>query len=115
MGTIDVVGSKMPTFASEQTQKSNRGFGQNGYSGSSSVPPKQGRAISKTYAGLATDTMNVTVSPGDWQTRTISAKPTKASPTMRNPNASPAKVPTTLLSRSVPPSVQPAKKGSYNR
>jgi hypothetical protein len=46
----------------------------------------------------------------DWQTRKISAAPIKASPTMKNPNASPAKIPDALNRGSVKPSVKPAKR-----
>ena len=110
----DVVGSREPEFASEQNQKSTRGYGQNGYSGPSSVTPGKARAISKTYASLATDTMNVRVNPGDWQTRKISAAPIKSSPTMRNPNAAPAKIPN-VLNRGGRPSTVAAKAGNAKR
>jgi hypothetical protein len=110
----EIVGSREKEFASEQSQVSTRGYGQNGYQGPSSVTPGKGRAISKTYAGLATDTMNVSVKPGDFQTRTVSSKQYATTPGMKKPDAS-AKVPTSLNRGSVKPSTVPAKRGNAKR
>jgi hypothetical protein len=109
----EIFGSKMPDFASD-VKTSNIGYGQGGYSGPSSLISAQARRVSKTYASLATDTMNATANPGDWQTRKINASPLKPAFAQKSPDAS-AKVPTTLLSRSVPASAQPAVKGNYKR
>jgi hypothetical protein len=115
----DIVGSKTKDFPDSYAtghEPSTRGYGDNGYQGPSSIQIGQVPKVSKQYASLATKTPNINADGDkDWQKRKISTAPIKSSPTMRNPNASPAKVPTTLLSRSVPPSVQPAKKGSYKR
>jgi hypothetical protein len=90
----DILGSKEKTFASEQTQSSTRGYGQNGYAGSSSEPISTAKKISKTYSRLATDVVNPSVVAGEgFQTRTVSAQPYPTTPSMRNPNAAPAKVP----------------------
>jgi hypothetical protein len=117
----DIVGSKIKTFPSEQTQVSTRGYGENGYAGPSSLTPAQARAVSRTYASLATDTPDLKL-PGvkDWQTRTVSAKPFKPANTMHNPNASPAKIPATtqrgsIHAQMVKQSVKPAKRGNAKR
>ena len=51
--TETVLGSKMPTFASEQMQKSNRGWGQNGDPTPSSLTPKQAKAVSETLTKVS--------------------------------------------------------------
>ena len=93
MGTISVVGGKEKTFASEQTQNSTRGYGQNGFAGPSSVTPGKARAISKTYASIATPDVDISATAGQgFQTRTVSTAPMKTTPGMKSPSA-PAKVP----------------------
>ena len=88
----DIVGSKMKTFASELTQQSTRGFGQNGYAGASSEPIGTAKKISKTYSGLAGE-VNVSATAGEgFQTRTVSAKPYPSAFGMKSPSA-PAKLP----------------------
>lgn len=110
MGT-DIVGGKMPEFASEQTQTSTRGYGQNG----SAVSPSQkiggAKKISKTYAGLATDVVSPSATAGEgFQTRTISAALIKPTPGMRNVNASPVKVPLSTVRRANNGLILPTKR-----
>jgi len=109
----DIVGSREPEFASD-VKISNVGYGQNGYNGPSSLTPAQARKVSKTYASIATATPDIKADASNVQARKISAKPIKAHPGTKGPSTG-AKVPTTLLSRSVPPSVQPAKRGNAKR
>jgi hypothetical protein len=111
----EIIASKEPEFASEVGQ-STRGYGQNGYAGASSLTPSQARKVSKTYASLASDSMNITANASNVQMRKISASAIKASPTMKNPNSSPAKIPNKLsFGAPVPPSVKPAKPGNAKR
>ena len=104
----------MPDFASD-VKISNVGYGQNGYNGPSSLTPAQARKVSKTYASLASDSTNATAAPWADQTRTISAKPIKTTPTMRSRNGEGGKIPTSLNRGSVKPSVKPARKGNMAR
>jgi hypothetical protein len=74
---IDVVGSHMAPEAFT---------GQNGGLNPSSI--KKGEKIPRSTVAksiIGADG-SVTVAPGDWQTRTISAAPLAPSPTMHNPN-----------------------------
>lgn len=109
----DILGSKIPTFASDQVPSSTRGYGQNGSAVSPSQPLNKTRAISKNFSDISPPA--VSAAPGSWQTRTISAKALKASPGMRDPNASPAKVPNALNRGTVAPSVKPAPRGNAKR
>jgi hypothetical protein len=114
----EIIGSRMPDFASEQSQVSTRGYGQNGSPTPSSLTPGQARKVSKTYASLATDTPNInSETASNVQMRTISAKALKPSPTMKNPNASPTKIPTSLSygGSVVRPSSVPARRGNAKR
>ena len=80
---LDVVGSNYKAEAQ---------YGQNGSDMPSSILPgetiKRSSIAKKLGAGAP-----VSTDPGNWETRNISAKPIAPSPTMRNPNASPAKIP----------------------
>jgi hypothetical protein len=108
MSTL-VVGSKEAEFASEQTQSSLRGFGQNGYGGASSEPIGKARKISKTYSRLASE-VNVSATAGEgFQTRTVSAAPIKTTPGMKNPNASPARVPISTVRRANKGLIRPTR------
>lgn len=89
--------------------------GQNGGLNPSFIRPGEKLPRSTVAKSIMAADGSVTAAPWEGQTRTISAKPIKSSPTMKNPNANPAKVPTTLLSRSVPPSTVPAKRGNAKR
>jgi hypothetical protein len=85
-----IIASKIPTFASEQTQKSTRGFGQNGYTGPSSVTPGQARTISKQMADVSPPTC---VIPANKQTRDAGKSKLATTPTMHSPNKAGDKVP----------------------
>ncbi len=89
----DVVGSKLPTFASDQTTKSTRGFGQNGYGGASSETPGKARLISK---GLSDVSPPLCVIPANNQVRTVSAKPIKSASNMHSPDKAGDKVPSAV-------------------
>jgi hypothetical protein len=96
----EIFGSKEKTFASEQTQSSTRGYGQNGSAVSPVQPIGAAKKISKTYASLATPDVNISATANEgFQTRTVSSKPYPTTPSMRNPNASPAKVPLSNVRR----------------
>jgi hypothetical protein len=88
--------------------------GMNGDPEASSLLPGQqvrrGTVAKKIMAGT-----QVNVPGSNAQTRTVSAKPIKVSPTMHSPNKSTDKVPTSLNRGTVAPSVKPAKAGSFKR
>jgi hypothetical protein len=105
----DIVGSKQPTFASDQVQSSTRGYGQNGSAVSPSQKPGALRAISKNFSDVAPPAASA--NPGDWQTRKISAAPLKPAFAQKSPN-SPVKIPMSLNRGTV---VQPAKAGNAKR
>jgi hypothetical protein len=100
---IDVVGSK---FAPEAK------YGQNGDDSPSSLLPGKKDIKRSTFAkSIIAGDGSVSPNPGDWETRPISAAPIKPSPTMRDPNANPAKVP----SNSRPVTQQRALNSSFKR
>jgi hypothetical protein len=106
----DIVGSREKTFASEQTQNSTRGFGQNGFAGPSSTTPGKARAISKTYAGLATDVVDVSATAGEgFQTRTVSAKPYPTHPGTKGPSTG-ARVPMSTVHRANDAIIRPTRR-----
>ena len=109
---IQVVGSHMRTDAF---------YGQNGSAQPSSIrpgdPPIKRSEVAQSIVEANHAKVPAPNAP-DWQTRTVSAKPIKASPTMKNPNASPAKIPDRLsrgLGPGARPSSVPAAKGNAKR
>jgi hypothetical protein len=125
----DIVGSHMPEFPTSGTPSagaSTKGYGENGYQGPSSLTPNQARRVSKQLADLSKPDAGLAAIAASgikcgqptetWQKRAVSAAPIKAAPTMKNPNASPAKIPSKLsYGPDVPPSVKPAKLGIFRR
>jgi hypothetical protein len=119
--TTNIVGSKTPTFPSD-AKPDNSGYGQNGFGGASSDLPGQHTTsgflpVDAGLAGIIGDTkadMNDSyrAGRGDWQTRTVSAKPYASSHGLTSPNKATDKVPSSNLRRA---STRPAGKTDYQR
>ena len=85
--TEEIVGSKF---------KPNNGFGQNGFTGSSSTTPKEPVPHYASVASTVKPKDPVLTDPNvrNWETRTIDMKGApKPAFGMKNPNANPAKIP----------------------
>ena len=117
----DIVGSRQPTFPSEE-KNDNSGYGQNGFGGPSSDLP--GKRTTSGFLpedaglkGIIGDTkadMNDSyrAGRGDWQTRTVSDKMLAPSGGMKSPNKVTDKVPDSNLRRAT---TRPAGKTDYQR
>ncbi len=79
--------------------KADNGYGQNGFSGSSSDLPGQRTKIVSPVAGP-----DVNASAGDWQTRPVSAEQkVPTTPTMRSRNDEGGKIPAANIRRPTKP------------
>lgn len=100
----DIVGSKMPSFASDALREDKRGYGQNGFGGASSdhATERTCSDLAKDLEKSADDGENVLgivqsrgitdTSPPDKQLRAIGAGNVKDAWTAKNPNADNPKV-----------------------
>lgn len=117
----NIVGSQQPTFPSD-AKPDNSGYGQNGFGGpSSDLPGKRTTSgflpEDEGLKGIINDTkadMNDSyrAGRGDWQTRTVSAKPYAPSHGLSSPNKVTDKVPSSNLRRA---STRPASKTDFQR
>jgi hypothetical protein len=98
--STDIVGSKMAPEAFA---------GQNGDPQASSLLPGEQPRRSSVAKKIMKGT-EVSAAPGDWQTRPVSAAPIAASPTMKNPNASPARVPLSNVRRANDGLIRPTRR-----
>lgn len=101
----DIVGSKLPTFPSQE-KPSNKGYGEGGYAGSSSDTdlsnPTQS-AMAKTFPKVDLDAAK----HPDWQKRTVSDTSLPITFGMKAPSAGP-KVPTSTTRDQANPMRKPS-------
>lgn len=108
----DILGSKMKTFPQAPGARERAtGYGQNGFSGASSLLPGEKVDRSPIMQGIAQPDPDLK-SVQSWQTRTISAKPIKATPTMKRQQGALGTLPNTTSRGTV---VKPAPRGDFKR